>query len=188
MHITPDTASTPLPVKTTQNSPSVRLHVRGLQIDTQCGKGGVVNLIVRTDQEHKSIWGRLCQHIADALFRAGDACYPGNNNGALQVMLRQEAGAAVNDALPQRTDSDIFQVWPLYTANGDAYYIALLVHEGVKRHQNGRAAPRNAQDLWGQKSASNLHNYAPLIDTWALCGLALTTIAGFAGFLYQTYF
>lgn len=144
----------------TKSIPSVRLHVRGLQIDTQCGKGGVVNLVVRADEEHKSVWSSLRQHIANALFRAGDACHPSNNHGGLRVVLRDMPSATLNDALPQRTNSDIRQVWPIHTANGDAHYMALLVHEGVKRHHDGRIVSSNAQNLCRQKSTDDTHTHS----------------------------
>lgn len=60
----------------------LRLHLQGLQIDAECGEGGVVHLAVRTDQQHEGRWGRLRQHLAHALFRAGNLCHAGHRHGA----------------------------------------------------------------------------------------------------------
>ena len=144
-------------MSTIEKTPLLRLHVRGLEIDAQCGKSGVVNLVVRADQQHKGIWRRFCQHLAHALFRAGDACNTGNDNRALRVVLRPVSGTTVDDGLPDWANPDISEVWPLHSANGDANYIALLVHEGVKRHHDGRPAARDGGCLGGQKGADDAH-------------------------------
>ena len=135
----------------------VRIEVRGLEIDAQCGKGGVVNLVVRTQQQHKGLWGRFRQHLAHALFRAGDACHPGHNHGALRVVSCQVAGTPVDDGLTKVADHNVRNIWPIHAANGDAHYMALLAHEGVKRHHDGRPVARQGGNFWGQKSADDFH-------------------------------
>lgn len=142
-------------------NPLLRFHIRGLEIDAQCGKGSVVNLIVRANKKHEGAVGRLRQHIANALFCAADACHPSYDNGGLRVVLCDMPAASLNDGLPDRTDPNVRDVWPIKTANGDAHYIALLVHEGVKRHQDGRPVTRNGMKFWRQKSADDSHGGAP---------------------------
>ena len=136
----------------------VRIDVRGLEIDAQCGKGGVVNLVVRAEQQHQGVWGRFRQHLAHALFRAGDACHPGHNHSALRVVLPMVADTPVKDGLPKAADHNVREVWPIHAPNGDAYYMALLAHEGVKRHHDGRPVMREGGFFRGQKSADDCHD------------------------------
>lgn len=142
---------------TTPSRTLLRLHIRGLEIDAQSGEGGVVNLVVRAHQQHKGPWGRFRQHLANALFRAGDACHPGNNHRALRVVLRDVVGTSLNDGLPDAADQHVRQVWPLHSPNGDAHYMALLVHEGVKRHHDGQPAFDQAGVRGRQKCADDAH-------------------------------
>lgn len=155
-------------------SSSVRAHVRGLNIDAKCGKGGVVNLVVRAQQQHKGIWGRIRQHFANALFRAGDACHPSQDNQALRVVLSHVIAAPVNDGLPDLANPNVRNVYPLHTTNGDAHYIALLVHEGVKRHQDGRRIASNNRFLWWKKGTDDVHRVAPSGQSSNVTGQATT--------------
>lgn len=114
------------------------IHVRGLKIHAQCGKGGVVNLVVGADQKHAGMLGRLRQHLANALFSAGDLCHPSNHHGPVRVVRLGMGTSTVNDALANGADTDSVEVLPLNLPNGDSYYNALLLHESVKRHHNCR--------------------------------------------------
>ncbi len=143
---------------------SVLLHVRGLEIEAQCGEGGVVNLVVRAQQQHKGLWRRIGQHAAHALYRIADACNPGDDGGGLRVVLCEVPGAAVNDGLPKLAHKHVRQVWPLHAANGDAYYVALLVHEGVKRHHDGRPATADCEGFGWQKCADDAHAANPEVE------------------------
>lgn len=69
-----------------QYLPSIQVLVRGFEINIQRGKGGFVNLVARAHQQHASLWGRIRQNLANALFRAGDLCNLGNHNGPVQVV------------------------------------------------------------------------------------------------------
>lgn len=130
------------------------IHVRGLKIHAQSGKGGVVNLVVGTDQKHTGVLGRLRQHLANALFRAGDLCHPSNHHDPVRVVRLGVGTGAVNDALPHRADTDGIEVLPLNLPNGDAYYNALLIHESVKGHQKRRWLTV-LSGRWGQKGADD---------------------------------
>lgn len=137
-------------------------HVRGLVIDTQCGEGSVINLVVRADQKHPRAFGRVRQYLAHALFRAGDLCYPGNDHRAIRVVQIHVPAKGVDDVLSNGTDSHVAEVWPLNLPNGDAYYNPLLVHEGVKQHQNGFW--RNAVNrLRRQKGTDDLQSSLPKV-------------------------
>ena len=146
-------------------SQSVTLYVRGLQIDAQGGEGGIVNFVVRADQQNKGVWWRLRQHLANALFRAGDACHPGDHHGALRVVAQVVRAAALDDGLANGADRHVRQVWPLHSANGDAHYIAALVHEGVKRHYDGRLARGNGGFFGQEKGADDAHKYPITLKT-----------------------
>lgn len=140
------------------NTKLMRIHIRGLEIDAQCGKGGVVNLVVRTQQKYKGVWGHLRQNLANALFSVGDICHPGNEYAALRIVLQVVGRASIDDSQPGCADTSIRQVWPIQCANGDAHYIALLVHDGVKRHHDGLPVV-NSQftTLRGQEGTSDFH-------------------------------
>lgn len=119
---------------------SVRLLIRGLEIDAKCGEGCVVNLSVRAHKQNKGVVWRFCQHIANAFFSAGDFCNPGNHHRALRVIRGHVSHTPVNDGLTDRTDTNAVEIYPIHDTNGDAHYMALLAHEGVKRHYDGRPA------------------------------------------------
>jgi hypothetical protein len=140
----------------------LRLHVRGLEVDAQSGEGGVVNLAVRTQEQDKGVFGRLRQHLAHTLFRAGDLCHPGHHHSALRVVQLQVPATAVNDGLADRRDANAADVWPVHGADGDAHYQPLLVHEGVKRHHDGRAARDEIGSLGGKQGADDAHALSPL--------------------------
>lgn len=114
------------------------IHVRGLKIHAQSGKGGVVNLVVGTDQKHTGVLRRLRQHLANALFCAGDLCHPGHQGRTIRVVKFTVGADPINDAPTQGAGANVNEVWPLNLPNGDAYYNALLLHESVKRHHNCR--------------------------------------------------
>lgn len=130
------------------------IHVRGLKIHAQCGKGGVVNLVVSADQKHTGVLWRLRQHLANALFRAGDLCHPSNHHGPVRIVRIGMGTSTVNDALANGADPDSIEVLPLNLSNGDAYYNALLIHESVKRHQKRRWFAIFS-GRWGQKGADD---------------------------------
>lgn len=137
---------------------SLRADVRGLQVDAQCGIGGVVHLVVRAQQQHEGAWRRLRQHLANALYRAADLCHPGDHGRGVRVVELLVPAAAVDDDLPERADAHVRQVWPLHGANGEAHYQALLIHEGVKRHHDGRPAAGHVGGLGRQGGAQDLHS------------------------------
>ena len=142
------------------NTKLMRVHLRGLEINAQCGKGGVVNLDVRTQQKYKGVWERLRQNLANALFSVGDICHPSNEYATLRIVLQVVGRASIDDSQPSCADTSITQVWPIQCANGDAHYTALLVHEGVKRHHDDLSAVTSQfTTLRGQESTGNLHIY-----------------------------
>jgi hypothetical protein len=136
---------------------SLTLLIRGLRIDAQSVEGGVIHLAVRAHQKHQSVFGRLRQHIANALFRAADACHPGQNNGPLWVVHPVVSNATVEHELANGTDPGVRYVWPLHAPLGQAHYNSLLLHEGVKRHQDGRAVSDRFLRRSGQKRAEYSH-------------------------------
>ena len=152
----------------------MQIHVRGLVIHPQCGERGVVNLVVRADQKHPTAFGRLRQHLANALFRAGDLCYPGNDDRALRVVQPHVACQGVDDVLPNRTDANAGEVWPLNFPNGDAYYNPLLLHESVKHHHKGfwRKA---LHWLRGQKTAEDSQECLHKVD-WPANGTKVVVL------------
>ena len=120
-----------------RQSTSLLAQVRGLEIHAESGEGGIVNLIVRADEKHCGMLGRLRQYLANAFFRAGDLCYPGNHNRSVRVVRVDMNTDPVDDGLPDCANSNLVEVIPLNLANGDAYYNALLIHESVKGHKQG---------------------------------------------------
>lgn len=136
---------------------SLALLVRGLRIDAQSVEGGVVNLAVRANEQHKGVFGRLRQHLANALFRAADACHPGQDNGPLWVVSSVVVGAAADNHLADLADDRVRYVWPRHYALGEAHYQPLLIHEGVKRHQDGRPVSERFLRSCGQKRAEYVH-------------------------------
>ena len=157
---------------TADRKSSVALLVRGLHIDAQSVEGGVVHLTVRTNEQHQGVFGRLRQHLANALFRAADACHPGQHHRALRVVAPVVLGAALQNKLPHRADAHIRDIWPLHDALGNAHYNALFVHEGVKRHHDGRAVAGHRLDGAGQKSADDSQDWTP-IDPAVFAGKAI---------------
>ena len=130
------------------------IHVRGLKIHAKRGNGGVVNLVVGADQKHTGVLWRLRQHLANALFRAGDLCHPSNHHGPVRVVRVGMPSDSINDGLSHCGDTNALEVRPLHLSNGDAYYNAFLVHEGVKRHQKHRWFAIFS-GRWGQKGADD---------------------------------
>lgn len=135
----------------------LRLTTRGLVIDAQCGRGGVVNLVVHAEKKHKGVWRRGFQHLANALFRAADACHPSQNNRALRVVFIGVPATPADDLLTDSANAHVIEVWPRHTADGDAHYQAFLVHEGVKRKHDGAAAFSQGRWLGRKKSADGPH-------------------------------
>lgn len=131
--------------------------IRGLQIDAQSLEGGVVNLTARAHQQHHGMLGRLRQHLANALYRAADACHPGQHNGPLWVVEPVVGHAAAQHPVANRADAGVRYIWPRHDALGQAHYNSLLVHEGVKRHQDGRAVSNRFLQRCGQKAAEYSH-------------------------------
>jgi hypothetical protein len=113
---------------------SLRVHVRGLEIDIQSRESGVIHLVIRAHEQDRSLVGRLRKYLADALFSAGDLCHTGNHQEAVRVVKFSVAKHAVDDGLANRRNHDATQIRPLHTSNGDAHYQALVVYEGVKKH------------------------------------------------------
>lgn len=147
---------------TTPNAPSLRLLVRGLVIDAQAFKGGVVHLAVGAHKQHKSLWWRLRQHLAHAFFRAGDLCHPCNHHGGLRVVSGHVPATAFDDGLADRADAHVADVWPLHDAFGNAHYNGLFVHEGVKRHHDGRPAVDQEVGLGRKKGADDSHGLSAI--------------------------
>lgn len=147
----------PIVITLRRRAASMTLRVRGLQIDAECVEGRVIHLAVRAHEQHKGVLGRLRQHLAHALFRAADACHPGQNNGPLWVVEPVVGSTPLQHPMPDRTEGHIRYVWPLHDALGQAHYNSLFVHEGVKRHQDGRAVPENLLRRCGQKRAEYSH-------------------------------
>ena len=156
-HPTPAAGSSTKPSKR-----SVTLLVRGLEINAQSLEGGVVHLAVRADQKHKSVLGRLRQHLANALFRAADACHPSQHNGPLWLVERPVGSTPLEHQLTGRAEEGVRHIWPLHDAFGQAHYNSLFIHEGVKRHQDGRAVSERFLRRCGQKSADDLQGFAPV--------------------------
>lgn len=140
-------------------------YVHGLVIDAQGGKGGVVHLVIRADQKNTSAWGRLRQHMAHALFRAGDFCHPSYDKRAVRVVSRPVGRQPVDDVLPHLTHSHVVELAPLYLADGEAHYNALFVHESVKHHEDGRSNNRTV-GAGRQEGADDSHGgLFPLSDS-----------------------
>lgn len=139
----------------------VTLLVRGLRIEAQAIEGGVVHLAVRAHQQHQGMFGRLRQHLANALFRVADACHPGQNHGPLWVVEPVVGAAACQDHLANSAESGVRYIWPRHDSLGQAHYNALFVHEGVKRHQDGRPVVKGFFGRGGQERADYAHG-APL--------------------------
>ena len=144
-----------------KNKKLLQAHVHGLRIEAQHCGDDVIHLHVRADDQHQSLWGRLRQHIARALFRAGDLCYPGNHNNPLRVVQLVVGGTPSNDLLTHRADTHVREVWPLHLADGQAYYNGFLLHEGVKRHYDGRPARHQSTRARGQEAADDLQVFSP---------------------------
>lgn len=141
----------------TQPQRSVSLLVRGLRIEAEGFQGGVVNLAVRADQQHKGVLGHLRQHLANALFRAADVCHPSQNNGPLWVIERMVGGTPLEHHLTGRAEDGVRHIWPLHDALGQAHYNSLVVREGVKRHQDSRVVSERFLRRGGQKAAVYSH-------------------------------
>lgn len=116
---------------------SLTAHLRGRVVQAKCGKSGVIHLVIGAEQKHSSPFGRLRQHVSNALFRAGDLCNPSQHNGFARVVRSVVPGERINDVPAGLTDLCTPEIRPLYLAGGDAYYNAFLVHEGVKHHNEG---------------------------------------------------
>lgn len=113
---------------------SLQIFIRGQVIDVQSRESGVVYLVARANQQHGGLVGRLRQYLANALFRAGDLCDTSNHNQPIRVVQRHVPPHAVNDGLTNLGDDNVIEVEPIYTADGDAHYQALVLYEGVKEH------------------------------------------------------
>lgn len=135
----------------------LQIHIRGIRIDAQCGEGGVVNLTVHAQEQHKSLWRRFRQHIANALFRAADACHPSQNHWPIRVVEQMVSPSSIEHGLPNGTQTNVRQIWPLHLSDGKAYYYPLLVHEGIKRHHDGRRVTSQLIRSCGEKSTDDLH-------------------------------
>lgn len=136
---------------------SLTLLVRGLQIEAESIESGVVHLAVHAHQQHKGVLGCLRQHLANALFRAADACHPSQHNGPLWVVQPVVGSTPLEHQVAGGTEGAVRYIWPLHDALGQAYYNSLLVHEGVKRHQDGRAVSERLLRRCGQKRAEYSH-------------------------------
>ena len=152
----------------------MQIHVRGLVIHPQRGESGVVDLVVRADQKHATAFGRLRQHLAHALFRAGDLCYPGNDDRALRVIRRHVLAQGVNHPLADGADAHAAEVWPLNLPDGDAYYHPLLVHESVKHHQHSWLR-KALHWLRGQKTAEDSQESLHKVD-WPANGTKVVVL------------
>lgn len=146
----------------TAQMPLLRLLVRGLEIDAERGEGGVINLAVRAQQHHQGLLRRLRQHLANALFRAADLSNPGQHNGGVRVIHRVVRSTSVQHKATDSIEPQVFEVWPLHTADGDAHYQALVVHEGVERHHDGRLVAGKFLDHSRQRCAHDAHGFSPL--------------------------
>ena len=151
---------------------SMLIHVRGLKIHAKCGKGGVVNLVVSANQKHAGMLGRLRQHLANALFSAGDLCNPCYQSGPIRVVKSSMGIDSVDNTQPQGAGSDINDVWPLNLPNGNSYYNAFLVHESVKRHQK-RGWFAVLSRRWWKKGADDScsQDLSPLVSSDALANV-----------------
>lgn len=136
---------------------SLSILVRGLRIEAKCVEGDVVHLAVRANEQDESLWGRLRQHLANALFRAADACHPGQDNGPMWVVERMVGCTALENLLANRAEDGTRYIWPRHDALGNAYYQTLAIYEGVKRHQDGRPVSKRWLRLRGQKRADYSH-------------------------------
>lgn len=139
----------------------VRLLVDGLQIDAESREGGVIDLAVRADQHHKGTWGRLRQHLANALFRAGRLCNPGNHNRPVRVVEILVPQASLKDEHAWLRQCQVFQRWPVDLANGDADYELLVAHEGVESHHQRMLAFKQFFRGGRQERADDAHRSTP---------------------------
>lgn len=142
--------------RATQNA-SLTLLVRGLRIEAHGVEGSVVHLAVRANKQHQGVFGRLRQHLADALFRIADACHPSQHNGPLWVVEPVVGAAPRQDQLAHGAEPGVRYIWPRHDSLGQAHYNALFVHEGVKRHQDGRPVAGGFFGQGGQERADYSH-------------------------------
>lgn len=115
--------------------PLLRLWVRGMKVDAQVRRNGVINLVVRAQEEDRGMLGRIRQHIANALFRAADLLHPGQDHHAIRVVEVVMRGKPVDDPLPHFRAPHVLKGWPLHEANRDADDEAFLVYEGIEHKQ-----------------------------------------------------
>ncbi len=128
----------------------VRILFRGTVIDVQPTERGVVDLVVRADQQYRSAGRRLLQYIAHALYRAGDLLNPRDYNGLPRVVQRVVGGQTLHNGHSDRADAYVLNRLPVHLPNGDASYKAFFAYEGVEDKKLGllgAAAAGFSQDL-----------------------------------------
>lgn len=141
----------------------MRILARGLEIDAESGKGGVVHLVIRAQQQHQGMLGRIGQCLAHALYRIGDALQFNQQHRAVRVVEVKVSPTAADDLLPDSGDTHVREIWPILDANRDAHYHALLAHEGIKRGYDGRPV-KQRRSASGQECRDDLHpiDFTPL--------------------------
>jgi hypothetical protein len=127
--------------------PLLRMQVRGLEIDMQCRKGGVVDLIVRADDQEAGLVRRFAQKVAGALYRVGDALhsreYDRRGVRVVELMVLQQL---IGDLQAGGRQPQIIERGATDLANGDTHYDTAVVYEGVKHHQSDFVTEFNIED------------------------------------------
>ena len=119
---------TPTPTRH-PTQPLLRLYVRGMILETHAADDGSTHIVSRRDQQHKSLGRRLRQHLANALFRAGDLCHPRHYHGPLRIVELHVSAAPVDDLAAYVAQPYVLERLARDAADGDTHYQTLLVNE-----------------------------------------------------------
>ncbi|QKL69770.1 hypothetical protein HI806_09145 [Ralstonia solanacearum] len=115
-------------------------RVRGLVVNAEVRRDGVVHLRVRTQKQDCGLIGRIRQYLANALFRAADALHPGQNHNAVRVVETVVSGEAADDLVADRGTLHIVKGWTVNSADRNAQHETFLAYEGIKNEKLGPPA------------------------------------------------
>lgn len=152
----------------------LRFYVRGMVLEAYALDDGGTHIVSRRDQQHQGAWGRFCQYLAHALFRAGDLCNPRYQHHPVRVVQLHVSPASVHDDATHIAEHHVIERLPIDAPDGDTHHDTFLINESVHGHDDGRPTghPHIRFRDW-QERTDDAHGL-PLVDPailsrWAAC-------------------
>lgn len=108
----------------------------GVFVHVQSPERGVVNLPVRTDQQHPSVLWRAAQDVRNPLSHASAPAYAEHAQRRIPSIARRVLTHGADDQQPGRAATHVLDARPGQRAHGDAHHRMPPIHQRVEGGRN----------------------------------------------------